>query len=103
MSILSCGFVAGLYCSISDGTYALTQSQVERLLKSWCKVGVYIKGKPCNLLQLSQMRAKDALLAEVLKKHYWTNEFVHATLAGLPEEMKRVYKEGQCHNVPSSA
>lgn len=60
---------------------------------------VFIKGKPCNLLQLSQMRAKDALVAEALKKYCWTNEFVHATLAGLTDEMKRVFKEGLCENL----
>ncbi|KAF6024374.1 hypothetical protein EB796_017286 [Bugula neritina] len=79
----------------SDGGHKSVLDSIEKLLKGWCKVNIFAKGKPLNLLQTSQMRAKDALLAEMLKKYYWTNEFVHATLAGLPEEMKRIYKESK--------
>ena len=87
----------GLHSFIpTESEHTLTPDSVEKLLKCWCKVAIYKNGKLCNLLQISQMRAKDALLAEVFKKYYWTNEFVHATLAGVPEEMRRVYKEGMC-------
>ena len=64
------------------------------MLKAWCRVNIYVDGQPRNLLSMSQMRAKDALLAQTLKHYWYTNELVHATLAGLPEEMKRIYKEG---------
>ena len=78
-----------------DRPAGLDPAHIEKLLKSWCKVNIFVEGKPCSLLQVSQMRAKDVLLAELLKRHAYTNELVHATLAGLPDEMKRIYKEGK--------
>ena len=87
----------GLYC-ISQQSETPSVGQVERLLKSWCKVLIYVGGSKVNLLQSSQLRAKDALLAELMKRHFWTNEFVHATLAGLTDEMKRLFKEGKVRN-----
>ncbi|XP_067937745.1 uncharacterized protein [Watersipora subatra] len=81
--------------AITGNGEKLSLGCVEKLLKGWCKVSIYSGGKPLNLLQVSQMSARDALLAELFKKYYWTNELVHATLAGLTDEMKRIYKEGK--------
>lgn len=84
----------GFLSPVADPDQKLSLEMVEKMLKNWCRLCIYNNGKPVSLLQSSQMRAKDAPLAELFKKYYWTNEYIHATLAGLPEEMKRIFKEG---------
>lgn len=98
MTLLYNLFSTGLFCCIEkrDHGDVIDMEVIDRLLKGWCKVFVYVSGKPVSLLQVAQMRAKDVLLAETLKKYFWTNEFVHATLAGLPDQMRMHYKEGNC-------
>ena len=87
-------FEPGLWGAVRNDDSA----QVQLLLNSWCRVNVTRNGR--TLLDYARLSGKSPELICALEDADVTLEFVHATLAGDDERMRRLMSDERCDCQP---